>query len=87
MRVVFNVELAATVTVEDDWSIPTRTAEAMAAKQEGRRKLNTTLLESITPYLLMALSNLSWLKAHTNPTILPMVMAPPGLKLLSEEEE
>ena len=84
---VFKVELTATVAVEDDWSMPTRTAEAMAAKQEGRRKLKTTLLESMTPYLLMALRNLSWLNAQTNPTMLPIVMAPPGLKLLSDEEE
>ena len=87
VRVVFKVELTATVTVDADWSMPTRTAAAMAAKQEGRRKLNTTLLESMTPYLLMTLRNLSWLKAQTNPMMLPMVMAPPGLKFESEEEE
>lgn len=59
--------------------MPEVMAEKMAAKKEGKRKWKITLLDSMTPFLLMFLLKAIWHKQQRKLTPNPIAMAPPVL--------
>ncbi len=76
---VLTVLFESTEATAADSPMPASMAEKIAAKREGSRKWKIDPLESMTPPPLILLFNLVWQRAQTNPTMLPMVRAAPGL--------
>ena len=67
------------VALAADWPIPCKTAEKIAANNEGMIKLKKTLFESITPFSLILLLIRVWEKETINPVMKPIPVAAPGL--------